>query len=373
MIPLTRPYFGKEELEAIKQVLDSGWVAGQGPKNRELEAKFAEYINVKKAVCVANCTAALHLALLSLGIKQGDEVIVPGYTFPATSHAVMYVNAKPVFCDVDLKTYNIDPSLIEKKITKKTKAIIPVHLFGQAADMGAIMKIAKRHNLYVIEDCAGATGSRYKDKFCGAIGDFGCFSFHARKNISTGEGGIIASNNEKFMEHIKSLANFGMLSAWDRAKSQDFIVPEFHYLGYNYKLSDIAAAIGLVQLQKLESLIRKRTKLAGYYNKQLGKTSFIELPYVMPNSRHIYQSYVPLLHKRINRNKLVNLLKQGGIQANIGTYAAHAQPLYKSKDKCPNSLHLFEHSIALPIFYELTEEQIDYIVEKLRKLINKLK
>lgn len=195
-IPLLRPYFDSEELAEIKRVLDSGWVS-QGPKVKEFEDKITEYLGVKYAIAVTNCTSALHLALLSIGVKGGDEVLVADFTFPATGHAVLYCGAKPVFIDIDLKTYNIDPVLIEDKITDKTKAIIPVHTFGQPAEMDEIIEIAEDYNLKVIEDAACALGAKYKNKFAGTIGDTGCFSFHARKGVTTGEGGMVVTDKKK--------------------------------------------------------------------------------------------------------------------------------------------------------------------------------
>jgi len=194
-IPLLRPYFDSEELSEISKVLDSGWVS-QGPKVKEFEDKIAKYLGVKYAIAVTNCTSALHLALLSTGVKEGDEVFVADYTFPATGHAVLYCGAKPIFVDVDLKTYNFNPKSIKEKITDKTKAIIPVHTFGQPAEMDKIMEIAEDYNLKVIEDAACALGAKYKNKFAGTIGDIGCLSFHARKGITTGEGGMVVTNED---------------------------------------------------------------------------------------------------------------------------------------------------------------------------------
>jgi dTDP-4-amino-4,6-dideoxygalactose transaminase len=206
-IPLLRPYFNSEELEEIQKVLDSGWVS-QGPKVKEFEEKIAEYLGVKYAIAVTNCTSALHLALLSLGIKKDDEVLVADFTFPATGHSVLYCGANPIFVDVDLKTYNLNPELIEEKISDKTKAIIPVHTFGQPAEMDAIMEIAEDHNLKVIEDAACALGAKYKNKFAGTIGDIGCLSFHARKGITTGEGGMAVTNNKDLADKIRNLSLF---------------------------------------------------------------------------------------------------------------------------------------------------------------------
>jgi dTDP-4-amino-4,6-dideoxygalactose transaminase len=359
-IPLLRPYFDSEELEEIQKVLDSGWVT-QGPKVKEFEGKIAEYLGVKYTVAVTNCTSALHLALLSIGIKKGDEVLVADFTFPATGHSVLYCGAKPVFVDIDLKTYNITPELIEEKISERTKAIIPVHTFGQPAEMDAIMEIAENHNIRVIEDAACALGAKYKNKYAGTIGDVGCFSFHARKGITTGEGGMAVTNNKNLAEKIRNLSVFGMTSAWDREKSTEFIIPEFTELGYNYKMSDITAAVGVTQLKRHEKIIEKKCTLAKYWDEKLQEIEFIEPPYVSENVKHIYQSYVALVDRHINRNKLIVTLVKRGIQTQIGTYASHIQPVYNSEDKCPNSLEIFNRaSGSSPIQSLLLNQIITY-------------
>jgi len=371
-IPLSRPYFDSEELNEIQKVLDSGWVS-QGPKVKEFEDKIADYLGVKYAIAVTNCTSALHLALLSIGVKKGDEVIVADYTFPATGHSVMYCRAKPVFCDVDLKTYNIDPGLIEEKITDKTKAIIPVHTFGQPAEMDEILKIARRHDLKVIEDAACAFGAKYKNKYAGTIGDIGCFSFHARKGITTGEGGVIVTNIKDIADKVRSLSMFGMTtSSSGIEKSDKFIIPEFTELGYNYKMSDITAAIGIAQLRKIDKIIERRRELAKYWDEKLQEIELIQPPYVSKNVKHIYQSYVALVDKSVNRNKLILILLKKGIQTHIGTYSSHIQPVYNSKDKCPNSLEIFNRAIALPMYYSLGEEDIDMVAKQLKEVLGGL-
>ena len=367
-IPLLRPYFDSEEIEEIKKVLDSGWVT-QGPKVKEFEDKITEYLGVKYAIAVTNCTSALHLALLSIDVKEKDEVLVADYTFPATGHVVLYCGAKPVFVDVDLKTYNINSELIKEKITDKTKAIIPVHTFGQPAEMDAIMEITEDYNLKVIEDAACALGAKYKNKYAGTIGDIGCFSFHARKGVTTGEGGMVVTNNKNLAEKIRKLSVFGMTSAWDREKSDRFFIPEFTELGYNYKMSDITAAVGAAQLRKIDKIIERKRALAKYWDEKLQEIESIASPYVSENVKHIYQSYIALVDKRINRNKLIEILMKKGIQTQIGTYASHIQPVYNSNQKCPNSLNIFNRSLALPMYYMLEEEDIDMAAALIKKTL----
>ena len=291
-VPLVRPYFDSEELKQIQEVLDSGWVS-QGPKVRELEASVAKYLGIKHVVAVVNCTAALHLSLLAIGIKPEDEVLVADYTFPATGHAVLYCGAKPIFIDADPRTYNIDPNLIEERITPRTRAIIPVHTFGQPADMDAIMEIAEANGLKVIEDAACAFGAKYKGRYAGTMGHTGCFSFHARKGITTGEGGMVVTDDKELAEKIRRLSTFGMTSAWEREGK--VMIPEFTDLGYNYKMSDITAAIGVAQLKKLDAIIARKRALASYWDGKLARMELIQTPHRDKNAFHIYQSYIALL------------------------------------------------------------------------------
>ena len=371
-IPLLMPYFDSGELKEIQKVLDSGWVS-QGPKVKEFENEIVKYLEVKHAIAVTNCTSALHLSLLSIGIMKGDAVLVADYTFPATGHSVLYCGAKPIFIDVNAKTYNLDSSLIGDKITDKTKAIIPVHTFGQPAEMDEIMKVAKENNLKVIEDAACALGAKHKNQYAGTIGDVGCFSFHARKGITTGEGGMVITNNKNLADKIRNLSTFGMTSAWDREKNTEFFIPKFTELGYNYKMSDITAAVGVAQSRILDRIIERKRELAKYWDDKLQNIEFIEPPYVNGNVKHIYQSYVALVDKRINRNKLIEIMMKRGIQTQIGTYASHIQPVYNSKDKCPNSLEIFNRSLALPIYYTLKYGDIDMAAAYLKKALEELK
>jgi dTDP-4-amino-4,6-dideoxygalactose transaminase len=371
-IPLLRPYFDSEELEEIQKVLESGWVS-QGPKVKEFEKKVADYLGVKYAIAVTNCTSALHLSSLSLGIKQGDEILVADYTFPATGHSVLYCGARPVFVDVDLRTYNINLELIEGKITERTKAIIPVHTFGQPAEMDKIKEISEKYNIKVIEDAACAFGAQYKGRYAGTIGDIGCFSFHARKGITTGEGGMVVTNKEDLAQRIRELSVFGMRNVWDVERTDEFVIPEFVNIGYNYKMSDIAAAVGVAQLKKLEKIIKRKIELAKYWDEKLQEIEDIKAPFVKENVKHIYQSYVALLNPNIKRNKIIQELMQKGVQTQIGTYASHIQPVYNSKEKCPNSLEVFNRSLALPMYYMLNEESIGIATKYIKTALERLK
>ena len=370
-IPLCRPFFNTEEIEEISRVLASGWVS-KGPECEKFEQALAHYVGVRGAVAVINCTAALHLALLSVEIKKGDEVLVADFTFPATGHAVKYCGADPVFVDVREDTYNIDPNKVEQLITSRTRAIIPVHTFGQPADMSEIMSIARDHNLIVIEDAACALGSTYEGKQIGSIGDLGCYSFHARKGITTGEGGMVVAQNEELVEKARYLSTFGMKAAWERENKDEFTVPEFHDLGYNYKMSDILAAVGVVQMCKLDGIIKRKNKLAQCWTQNLRQIESFTPPYVSSKVTHVFQSYVCVVDDKINRNKLIARLRNEGIQSQIGTYSSHVQPVYRSKQSCPVSKHLADHSIALPLYYDLTEEEIIDMVSRIGQIVEEI-
>ena len=372
-IPLLRPHFDDDEIKEVKKVLDSGWVS-QGPKVKEFEQNAAEYLGTDHAIAVSNCTTALHLSLLTAGVRQGDEVLVADFTFPATGHSVLYCGAQPVFVDVDPGTYNIDPERIVEKTTDRTKAIIPVHTFGQTADMDPIMGIAREHGLKVIEDAACAFGSRYDGRMAGTIGDMGCYSFHARKGITTGEGGMVVTNDEKVAERIRYLSVFGMRSAWSREGGDLVIIPEFHDVGYNYKMSDITAAIGVAQLRKIDMIIERKRLLAERYDHALQEIEGISPPVVDKKSFHIYQSYVALVDAGIDRNELIVKLKNKGIQCQIGTYSSHIQPVYEQKSvECPVSLDIFNRTIALPMYFGLDFDQVDEVVNGIRDTIHSLR
>jgi perosamine synthetase len=370
-IPLLRPYFDSDEINEIQKVLDSGWVS-QGPKVKEFERKVSEYLDIPHCIAVTNCTSALHLTLLASGIGSGDEVLVADYTYPATGHSVLYCGASPVFVDVDLKTYNIDTNRIEEKIKERTKAIIPVHTFGQPCDMERIMTIAEDQGLVVIEDAACAFGAKRDGRYAGTIGDVGCFSFHARKGITTGEGGMVVTRNGEMAEKIRKLSVFGISAAWEREESENFHIPEFTEIGYNYKMSDIAAAVGSAQLKKLDRIIERKRELAKYWDGKLESIDLIEPPFVDESSFHIYQSYVTVVDEKIERNKLIVKLADQGIQAQIGTYSSHIQPVYGSQDKCPNSLEIFNRALALPMFYELGEGGINFASSTLESVIKEM-
>ncbi len=363
MIRLNVPYTDHRELVEIKKVISTGYLT-QGTKTTEFENLVAEYIGCKYAFAMSSCTTALHLSLVVASIKAGDEVLVADFTFPATANVVVQLGAIPVLVDINLDTYTINIEDLESKITPKSKAIIPVHTFGCSADMEPILNIAKKHGLIVIEDAACALGTTYYDRCCGTLADFGCFSFHPRKVITTGEGGMITTNNPEFAEKIKLLRNHGGIKNgyW------------YHYLaaGYNYRLSDINAAIGVAQMEKLSYLIERKRELAKLFKERLEDIPEIQTPIDPPWNGHIYQSFVIMVDDKINRDQLIIELRKRGVETTIGTYALHAQPFYqKSFGYCngdlPNSYKAFCKTITLPHYPQLTLAELDYIVKSIKQ------
>ncbi|MCI0472589.1 MAG: DegT/DnrJ/EryC1/StrS family aminotransferase, partial [Ignavibacteria bacterium] len=278
-IPITKTSFLESDFNAVRQVLESGWVV-QGPKVLEFEDNWSSFTGSKHSVAVTSCTTALHLSLIASGIREADEVIIPSFTWIATVNAIEYCGARPVFCDINLNTFNIDAVKAEELITDKTKAIIPVHLFGLSADMDSIMELAGKHNLKVIEDAACGFGAFYGGKHVGNFGDFGCFSFHPRKAITTGEGGMITVNLEESELLLRSLRDHGAsISDLQRHTGmQPYLLPDFTNLGYNYRMTDIQAVLGVMQLKRADEILRKRTEVANRYDNGLKVISFLQIP-----------------------------------------------------------------------------------------------
>jgi len=351
MIPIAKPLLGEEEKTAVMNVLNSGMLAS-GPKTEEFEKRFAEYVGVKHALATTSGTTALHLGLLALGVTTGDEVILPDFSFIATANVVLFCDATPVFCDVDPKTFNLDPQKLEKCITKKTKAIMPVHLYGQAADMKPIQEIAQKHSIHVIGDACQAHGAMYDGHMVGSLGDLECFSFYPTKNMTTGEGGMVTTNNSELADLVNSLRNHG------REKTKWGY--EHGRLGYNYRITDIGAAIGLEQLKKLPKNIQMRQKNAAYLDDHL---ETVETPYVHPKAKHAYHQYTI---KTDTRDALIANLKKNEI--GFGIY--YPQPLqsykhlqkYAKKDLNITEL-LCKQVVSLPVHPALSTQDLEKIVE----------
>jgi perosamine synthetase len=361
MMRLTIPEIGEEEIQAVARVLRSGYLV-QGEQVAEFERLVAEYVGVRYAVAVSSGTAALHLALLALGIGPGDEVIVPDFTFPATANVVQLVGAKPVFVDIDLDTFNLDVTQLRPAITRRTRAIMPVHLFGQPADLEPILHMAQQHALLVIEDAACALGAEYHGCRCGAIGHVGCFSFHPRKAITTGEGGMVVTNDGTVAEQVRRWRNHGMVAV------------EGHYqfacAGFNYRLTNFQGALGAAQLGRLERIISRRTELAGLYHQALAGIPGVVRPMAMAGVRHIWQSYVVLVQEGVARDGLVRSLRAQDIETTIGTYAVGVQPHYaRSPRACPNSYQAYQQSLCLPLHTQMSAADVETVAESLKLAI----
>ena len=366
MIRLAYPDLEFSEVKSqLKQVVDSGWLT-KGPKTKELEEALCRYLDVRYAVAVSSGTAALHLALLSLGIGPRDEVIVPDFTFPATANAVELCGAKAVLADIELDNFNIDPAEIRRRITSHTRAVIVVHQFGTPARMGEILKIAKKHNLYVVEDAACALGARYKRKMCGTIGDLGCFSLHPRKIITSGEGGIITTNSSQLARRLRLLREHGMKQ---NGPKRSFIA-----LGLNYRISEVASVLALAQLKKIETIIKKRNMLAGEFRKHIFQIATLSpVPdCIDEGSRCAFQAFVVKINRRVNIFKLISFLKDKGIESTIANTAVHAQPYYQKKygfkrGELKNSLFAFRNSLALAFHCRMKEKDFVKIASALEE------
>ncbi len=355
MISIAKPLIGEEEKKAVMKVLDSGMLAC-GPRTKEFEEKFAKYVGTKYALATTSGTAALHLGLLSLGIKENDEVIIPSFSFIASVNSILFCNATPVFCDVNSKTFNIDPKKVERLITPKTKVIMPVHLYGQAADIKTLQEIADDNDLLVIGDAAQAHGASLDGKMVGSFGDLECFSFYPTKNMTTGEGGMITTNDDELFKIANSIRNHG------REKTKWGY--EHGRIGYNYRMTDISAAIGLEQLKKLPSFLRKRRENAKFYDENLED---VEIPYVLDGAEHAYHQYTI---KCKNREKLLEELKKNEI--GFGIYYPKPLHHYPHLEKFGHndlkvSERLVNEVVSLPIHPALTKKDLETVASVVNK------
>jgi UDP-4-amino-4,6-dideoxy-N-acetyl-beta-L-altrosamine transaminase len=373
-IPFCRPSIGKEEINEMTKALKSGWLT-TGPRTVAFEKALARYVGARRTVAVNSCTGALHLALLALDIGPDDEVITSPFTFASTANVIVQVGAKPVFVDIDQETFNIDPEKIEKAITSKTKAIIPVHYAGQACDMDRIMKIAKKYRLYVIEDAAHAIGTEYKNKKIGSIGTATCFSFYATKNMTTGEGGAVTTNNAKLAEKIEVLKLHGMnRDAWKRYTKKGSWYYRIETCGWKYNMTDVQAALGLSQLKKLDAFNRIRRKYAKIYSQELKKIPGIVTPAEKDWGKHIYYLY-PILLKNYDRDKFIQKMAKRGVQCSVHFIPLHMQPFYRKTfgfkpSDFPNSKWIYEKEISLPLYPKMTERDIKFVVGAINQIIN---
>jgi len=363
--PVAEPEIGEEELKNVVEAVKSGWISSKGKFIEEFENLFAKYIGLKYGVATSNGTTALHLALSALNIGPGDEVIVPDLTFAATINAVMYTGAKPVIVDVNGDYWCMDPEKVKEAVTPRTKAVIPVHLYGHPCDMDAIMEIAERHGLYVIEDCAEAHGAEYKGVKVGSFGQISCFSFYGNKIITTGEGGMCLTNDEDLAEKMRMLRDHGMS-------------PQKKYwhetIGFNYRMTNLQAAVGVAQLAKIEKFVDKKRKIAKIYAEELSKLQDITLHPEMPWAKCVYWLYTVLLKEKINvdRNMLMEKLAMEGIETRNMFYPLHEMPIYQeyASSTCSTSSKISSRGLSLPSSTKLTEEDILNITQKLKEIIS---
>ena len=374
-IPISLPVTGEEEWLATREPFINGWLTS-GPKVREFEQLFADRHKVKHALAVTSATTALHLALVALEIGPGDEVIVPAFTWVSTANVVLYCGANLVFADIDPATFNMDPEDLKKRITPKTKAIISVHLFGLCANMDAIKTIAG--NIPLVEDGACAAGAAYKGTPAGALGTIGCFSFHPRKSVTTGEGGMITTNDDQLADVMSMLRNHGASISEEQRHHgpRPYILPDFNMLGYNYRMTDLQGAVGVVQIKKLDQFINEREKWAAYYTKELASIPWLGTPQHGVDYKHGWQSYVTFVDETkapMSRNEIMEKLQDQGISTRPGTHAVHMLNFYKDKysiqaSDYPGAQAANDYSMAIPLHNRMVAKDFTYVVQMLKSL-----
>jgi len=376
-LPYSEPLIGEDEIREVVDTLKSGWLT-MGPKTIKFEGLIAKYTGAKHAIVLNSCTAALHLSLIALGIGKGDEVITTPFTFAATGNVIVHVGAKPVFVDIKRDTYNIDPEKIKEAITPETKAIMPVHYAGQPCDMEAIMEIASEHNLYVIEDAAHAIGAEYKGKKIGTFGDTTCFSFYPTKNITTGEGGAITTDNDKLADKLRVLRLHGISKdAWKRYSSAGSWYYEIEDCGWKYNMTDIQAALGIHQIQKLDEFNRIRRRYAQIYTRELGKVEGIVTPYEMTGVKHVYHLYPILLTMTsYDRGTFIDKMKEMNIACSVHFIPLHLHPFHRrafgfKKGDFPNAEWVYQREISLPLYPKMREEDICYVIDCIKSTVQK--
>ncbi|HET8662648.1 MAG TPA: DegT/DnrJ/EryC1/StrS aminotransferase family protein [Micromonosporaceae bacterium] len=365
-IPLVHASLGEQELAAVAEVFSSGWPAGQGPRGKALETELVERYGAGGAVAVSNCGAALHLALLALGVEPGDEVIVADYTFPAPAHAVRYVGAVPIFADVRADTGTVDPQAVADLIGPRTVGVIAVDTVGLPADYAELSSVTDRYGLFLVEDAACAVGATYRGREAGALAPVACLSFHGRKGATSGEGGALLTADPALAADARLRSSFGIGSIFEQAKVVGLPIPVFTEIGYNYKLSDIAAAILRVQLGRVDELLDRRRAVAARYAELLADEGLVTMPYVPKDRTHAWQSYMVTLDPSVDRAGVAADLRARGIGCGHGTWACHLQPVYETKQPCPVSADLFQRNLAIPMHAELSMDQVEQVMEALR-------
>jgi dTDP-4-amino-4,6-dideoxygalactose transaminase len=384
-IPISRPFLGEEELAAVQQPLRDGWIV-QGPRVAEFEARIAEFCGAEHAVATSSCTTALHVGVVGLGAEPGDEVIVPAFTWISTANAVEYAGATPVFCDIDLASFNLDPGALAAAVTTRTVGVIPVHLFGRPAEVSAVNEIARSRGIWVLEDAACALGARVGDVHVGCLGDAGCFSFHPRKAITTGEGGMLVTASAELAQLARSLRDNGA-SRSDRQRHVEagaFRLAEFEQLGFNYRMTDMQGALGCAQMNRIDWILSERARQAAFYQQALGDLPWLRTPQSSPGQVHSWQSYVclyapeePTPHNvgmlQEGRDRLMAALESAGIATRPGTLAPARTALYRDRyrlppDQFPNAHFAECLSIALPLFAGIADHELERVAESIRRL-----
>ena len=390
-IPIARTSLTEAEINSVLEPLSSGWLV-QGPKVREFEEKWSAFTGAEHSIAVTSCTTALHLSLAALGFGPEDEAIVPAFTWISTANVVEHLGGTVAFCDIELNTFNIDVAQIEEKITPRTKAILPVHLFGLAADMKAINQIAAKHGLWVVEDAACGFGARYHGQHVGTQGDTGCFSFHPRKAITTGEGGMITTGSHDLAKRLRCLRDHGaaMSDLQRHLGARPYLLADHPEAGYNQRMTDLQAALGSAQMDRASEIIEERQRLAARYDQAFAKLDWLQTPAKLAQYEHGYQSYPCLFQperakaaaasrntgeiKAINeaRNAWMDELQQAGISTRPATHAVHMLSFYQQKyglqpDDFPNAFVANDCSISLPLFHGMTETEQDFVIDTLTK------
>jgi dTDP-4-amino-4,6-dideoxygalactose transaminase len=383
-VPIARTSLTDSEIQSVLEPLRSGWLV-QGPKVGEFEEKWSDFTKAKHSIAVTSCTSGLHLSLAASGFGQGDEAIVPAFTWISTANVVEHLGGKVVFCDVDLETFNIDIQQIESKITSKTKAILPVHLFGLSADMNPILDLARKYNLFVVEDAACGFGSKYKGKHVGTLGNTGCFSFHPRKAITTGEGGMVTTNDSKLAEKIRRLRDHGaaMTDLQRHLGARPYLLADHPDAGYNQRMTDLQGALGSSQMDRASDIVSERQTLAQRYDEALAELDWLRTPFKHSDYEHGYQSYPCFFMpdevnlntvERINkmRNEWMDDLQKAGISTRPATHAVHMLSFYKVKyelkpEDFPHAYAADQCSISLPLFHGMTEEEQDFVIKTVKE------
>ncbi len=378
-VPIARTSLIEEEIQSVLGPLRSGWLV-QGPKVREFEEKWSAFTGARHSIAVTSCTTALHLSLAALGFGPGDEAIVPAFTWIATANVVEHLGGKVVFCDIDLNTFNLDVNDAARKITPRTKAILPVHLFGLSADMGPVMELASKHNLWVVEDAACGFGSTYQGQHVGTFGDTGCFSFHPRKAITTGEGGMITTQSDALAEKLRRLRDHGaaMTDLQRHMGARPYLLADHPDAGYNQRMTDLQAALGAAQMDRAQAIIDERRRLAAVYDQAFAKLPWLKTPAHPVGYGHGYQSYPCLFQpepltpgsiERVNklRNEWMDRLQQAGMSTRPATHAVHMLTFYREKyglapTDFPNARAANDCSISLPIFHGMTAAEQQHVI-----------